>query len=225
MKHLKYLNELVKNKLSIKWHLNKALQVLNNKLTQKINKDNIKIDIDNPVYYKIQFLHTDENDHPIWISWLKNLKSSLLKDDIILSYKDYRSPELDFIGDDLEMATTGNFKYDYIVYIKNIHTNRVKPSKYVYHYSNIENRDNILKNGLKIMSHKGSKDWSNEISLEYPDAIFAVNSNTDIWKKGDKWQIDTTKIKNTWWQDLNFKKRPDLVMTFSDIPKDAIKLS
>lgn len=81
-----------------------------------------------------------------------------------------------------------------------------------------------MNNGLKVKSHSNSNDWNNEIYLEYPDALFAINSDKDVWKKGDRWQIDTSKIKNIWWEDLNFHKRDEFIMTFSDIPKEAIKL-
>ena len=42
-----------------------------------------------------------------------------------------------------------------------------------------------MNNGLKVKSHSNSNDWNNEIYLEYPDALFAINSDKDVWKKGD----------------------------------------
>lgn len=224
MRHIKRINELVKNKQSIKWHLNKSLSTLNDRLSQKVTKNDVKVEVDRPVYYKLMFLHTPEKDHQIWMEWLKNLKLKLSKEDIVVSYKDYKKTEQEFIGDGLETRDTGNTLYDYFVYLKNIHTIRIKPNRYVYHFSDPKHRDEILKNGLKAKSHTGSQDWGGEIYLEYPEAVFAVNSEDDVWKEGDRWQIDTSKIKNTWWEDLNFSKRPDLIMTFSSIPKESIKL-
>ena len=224
MNHIKNINEVIKNKKTIKWFLNKFLFEINNKLSNKIIKNDIKIETYSPVYYKLLLLHTSEKDHQTWMKSLDTLKRRLFREDIIVSYKDYKKSEQELIGDGFEMRSTGKTLYDYIIYLKNIHTNRINPNRYVYHFSDEKYRSEILKNGLKKKSHTGSKDWEGEIYLEYPEAVFAVNSDVDIWKDGDKWQIDTSKIKNTWWEDLNFKNRPDLIMTFSDIPKEAIKL-
>lgn len=222
MKYLKSINELIKNKISLRSILNKELVSLNNRLSYKIKKDNIKSEIRSE-YYRIEFLHTTEKDHPIWINWLRNIKSKLSKEDIIASYKDYKRKEQRLVGDDFEMEDTGNIVYDYILYLKNKHTKRIKPNKYVYHYSKPKYRNDILKYGIKAKSHESSEDWGNMKFLEYPNAVFAVNSN-DPWREGDKWKIDTTKIKNIWWEDLNFSNRPDMIMTFSDIPKESIIL-
>jgi len=222
MRHIKSINELIRNKSSLKYSLNKAILRLNNRLSRKIIKDNIRSEIRNE-YYKIEFLHTSEKDHQIWIKWLKNLKSNLFKDDIIMSYKDYKKLEQRFIDNNFEMESTGNILYDYIIYIKNVYTKRIKPNRYIYHYSKQKYRQEILQNGLKVKEHKDSEDWGNEAYLEYPKSIFAVNSE-DIWREGDRWQIDTTKCKNIWWEDLNFVKRTDMIMTFSNIPKEAISL-
>ena len=66
MRHIKSINELIRNKSSLKYSLNKAILRLNNRLSRKIIKDNIRSEIRHE-YYKIEFLHTSEKDHQIWI--------------------------------------------------------------------------------------------------------------------------------------------------------------
>ena len=144
----------------------------------------------------------------------------------MLSYSFTQLPDLEFIEDDsLEMKTTGTFTYTYMLYFKDIHNSRVKPDKYVYHFSNKENRQDILKNGLLPKSHKSSTNWKHVNDLAYPPAIFAINHPTDNWRDDmDKWKIDTSILPNKWWMDLNFYKRKDVVMTFDSIPLNCIEL-
>jgi hypothetical protein len=166
----------------------------------------------------------------LWDNWLKKIKPIFLKDDLIFSYDTHNrykttlkdTQDLDILDFDIDKNV---IFYDLTIYIKNIHTKRIKPNKFVYHYSNPIYREMIKEQGLKTQKHIDSLDWNYSMRLSYPNAIFAVNSENDekIWKKGDKWQIDTSKT-GAWLEDLNFKDRKDLIMTFENIPPEAIKL-
>ena len=105
---------------------------------------------------------------------------------------------------------------------KDIYKDRVKPRRFIYHSTNESNRDSILENGLLPKPHSASKEWVSDIALEYPPAIFATNEEGS-WASGDIWQIDTTKINNKWFKDLNIQSKYR-VMTFEPIPPEAIKL-
>ena len=105
---------------------------------------------------------------------------------------------------------------------KDIYKDRVKPRRFIYHTSNQLNRESILENGLIPKPHSESSMWKNDMSLEYPPAVFATNDDSTWWD-GDIWQIDTTKIKNTWFLDLNIQSKYR-IMTFEPIPPTALKL-
>jgi hypothetical protein len=115
------------------------------------------------------------------------------------------------------------------IFIKNIHTKRVKPNKYVYHCSDFKNRNSILEHGLKLTDHSDSN-YKHESSLVYPPSIFATNDGKDsIWGFGndDIWEIDTEKLPNKWWYDLNLYNNGHetiSIMTFEPIPPKFIKL-
>ena len=152
----------------------------------------------------------------------------MLDNDIIMSYKEDKQAEMSF-DDDFNISSTGNFSYTYIIYCKNLYTSRVKPKAIIYHCSPIENRESILKNGLIPRESKDSKIWSKELDLEYPPAIFAINDSDSGWyfqSKVDVWGIDTTKIPNKWWEDLNATNvvNSKCIMTFEAIPAMYLKL-
>jgi hypothetical protein len=101
------------------------------------------------------------------------------------------------------------------------------PSKYVYHISPSKNRESILKQGLLPKNNINFKDSP---SLNHPPCIF-VSINEPLWKVGtpntDVWKIDTTKIKNKWWNDMNAElmfRGENLLMTFEKIEKSSIEL-
>ena len=223
---MKYLHtykineELVKNKSLLKSYVISMLKEIKSKGIP-ITKNNLKYNeesISSDLELRIDDTYQNKSEKIIKI-WQKKLT----RYDIIVSYKLYKERGFD-IGDELDLIPNNTFTYLFKIYFKNLHTKRIKPNRYVYHYSDPKNRDEILKNGLIPRPHKESQEWNNDIRLTYPDAIFAVNNESDVWRDIDKWQIDTSKISNKWQEDLNFTNRPEFIMTFESIPVDFIKL-
>ncbi len=103
----------------------------------------------------------------------------------------------------------------------------VNVNDFVYHKSNPIYRDEIEKRGL-IPKGK-SETWLSDTPIK-GKVIFATNSNNqkdwfDTTYDDDIYKIDTTKIKNKWYVDPNFKWGDSKhVITFEPIPKYAITL-
>jgi hypothetical protein len=103
---------------------------------------------------------------------------------------------------------------------------QVIPNKYVYHTSNPIFRDKISEEGL-IPKGK-SESWLSDTKIE-GEVIFAVNSNNkrDWWNStydDDIYRIDTTELKNKWYNDPNFDSDNLHIITFESIPKNSIEL-
>lgn len=164
------------------------------------------------ISFKFVFYTEKDIDNAIK-KFVESLKKNLLNHNIILSY-------------DIESDHENNFNEvtSLSVCIKNILTNLVKPNKYIYHTSKTENRESIEKNGL-IPKYSGY--WNHQ--LEYPPAIFAINGNTSkLWFQNvdnrDIWRIDTEKLPNKWWEDLNIGfSDKTAIMTFDPIPSEYLK--
>lgn len=101
----------------------------------------------------------------------------------------------------------------------------VKPNRYVYHSSNEAFRKSIDKKGLIV---KGKSDtWLEDTNIK-GKVIFASNSNKrsdwfDSTYDDDIYEIDTSLIKNKWYQDPNFSS-DKYIFTYENIPSNAIKL-
>jgi hypothetical protein len=122
-------------------------------------------------------------------------------------------------------------KFDYLdtcsfhIYIKSNKIERVKPPQFVYHTSNPNRRNMILKDGLIPMSENWGAD------LNYKPAIFASTDKDSLFSPygKDVWKIDTSKIKNIWYLDLNLNKYANesfnkFIMTYEPIPLEVISL-
>ena len=106
------------------------------------------------------------------------------------------------------------------------HLEEVKPNRYLYHSSNPMFRDKIAKEGL--IPQGRSEAWLSDTKID-GKVIFAVNSDNkkDWWDStydDDMYQIDTSRLKNTWYNDPNFKVQDKRIITFEAIPLNAIKL-
>lgn len=101
-------------------------------------------------------------------------------------------------------------------------------NRFVYHKSNPIFRDQIEEDGLIVKGK--SETWLSDTPIE-GEVIFATNSDNEMdWFDSlyddDIYQIDTTKIDNIWYNDPNFgwSKNNKHIITFNNIPRDAIKL-
>lgn len=144
----------------------------------------------------------------------------------IMSYSKSKRADMEWT-DDLIGTPLDTFHVDFIITLKDQHTQRIKPQRYVYHFSPFSNRESILKRGLIPSPWSDSGNWSHVSDVAYNAAVFAVNTDKDSWgQKGwDRWRIDTSMIPNKWWHDMNFHQRPDLVMTHDAIPPEALRLA
>ena len=105
----------------------------------------------------------------------------------------------------------------------------VTPREKVYHQSNPMFRNKIQKQGLRVRAGECYKIYAGYGEKCIP-AIFATNSsNKKTWFDSsyddDVWEIDTTKIPNVkWYKDRHYESRSKHIVTFQDIPEEAIKL-
>jgi hypothetical protein len=90
-------------------------------------------------------------------------------------------------------------------------------------------RDKIMENGLKVRAGECYKVYVG-YGVKCKPAIFATNStNKRAWFDStyddDIWFIDTTMIPDVkWFKDRHFESRSKHIVTFQDIPKEAITL-
>jgi len=103
------------------------------------------------------------------------------------------------------------------------------PNEKVFHQSNPMFRNKIEEQGLKVRAGECYKIYAGYGEKCIP-AIFATNSsNKRAWFDSsyddDVWEIDTTKIPNVkWYKDRHYESRSKHIVTFENIPIDAIKL-
>ena len=164
--------------------------------------------------FYVSILNFDEDRDSLKINkLLRNWKKNLLDYGIIMGFEQQskkRYPQSQFL-----------------VSFKSINTRRIKPNRFVFHNSSIE-PSIILREGLMpISSEKGN--WSHH-NLAYPPAVFAANTYEDLWGGKYTYVIDTSKISNSWWYDLNEFKVDYMdhsrksIMTFEPVSPDAIAI-
>lgn len=154
----------------------------------------------------------------IWMKWINSTSEEV----ILIAPSTKNDSDLNF-----DFHNTGKLLTTYHMKIKDIYLKRVKATKYIYHTTKKENKQSIIKNGLVPKLNKNFLD--SDINLSHPKAIFATMSNIkDVWQynpdENDLWQIDTSKIDNKWFQDLNMPNWKGLIVTYDKIPFDAIEL-
>jgi hypothetical protein len=105
----------------------------------------------------------------------------------------------------------------------------ITPNQIVVHKSNPMFRDKIMENGLKVRAGECYKIYVG-YGVKCKPAIFATNStNKRAWFDStyddDIWFIDTTMIPDVkWFKDRHYESRSKHIVTFQDIPKEAITL-
>lgn len=205
-----FMNENVKNTKLASYILNDIA----NKIKTMLDIHN-KYDIYNMVKLKSMKLEFDFFDCDFSSEKFKNIekllkkyKNKLLNNHILLSY-DYSECDLR-------------------IYYKEIFVKRINPDDYLYHVTDANNIESIMKYGLIPKSSKESKTWSHKSSLEYLPAIFATSKN-NLWSFVDLEStvlliIDTTKIKNKWYLDANLPNG-EYFITYEPISPDAIYIA
>jgi hypothetical protein len=212
MKYIKpyeIINELVRNNKLISSYaddIKKAVTNINPNV--KIYKE---LELSTPKRLKLTISCLKENDLPELEKQLDSWKNKLQRESIILSYnKDNSAPE--------------NLRIQYYVIIKDLFTKRVKPNRFLFHFTNSDTTS-ILDKGLLPKSSSDSKSWTVP-TLAYVPAIFAVNSFDPRYKWMGKniILIDTKDLPNKWWYDLNFDGREPLIMTYEPVPAKHLRL-
>ena len=105
----------------------------------------------------------------------------------------------------------------------------ITPNKIVIHKSNPKVRDKISNEGLKARAGECYKIYAGYGEKCIP-AIFATNStNKRAWFDStyddDVWEIDTEMIPDVkWYKDRHYESRSKHIVTFENIPANAITL-
>ena len=105
----------------------------------------------------------------------------------------------------------------------------ITPNSIIVHKSNPMFRDKIMEEGLKVRAGECYKIFVG-YGVKCKPAIFATNStNKRAWFDStyddDIWFIDTRIIPDVkWYKDRHFESTKKHIVTFQDIPKEAITL-
>lgn len=208
------------NKDYVKFHLKEILMSI---------KDIIgKIPQYNKEYNILTILNVEEKYEKEVEKVIKKNQRKIEKTGIFFTYRKSKKKEFNLKDEDsFEFEETGKLLVDFYLHFKELYIKRVKPTRYVYHSTLKSNRDSILENGLKT---KENINYSDSYTLDHPPAVFATLEGEDLWvpfisnNGGDIWKIDTSKINNKWFQDLNIPNQKGVIMTYEDIPSIAIEL-
>jgi hypothetical protein len=202
--------------------INEELLIKNKKLVKSYAKE-----IENEVLKAInsndlKFIYSTENfdDSDIVLN-ICNLKEGEIKyvEKIAKKWQNRLIENNISISHGVDKSERLDWKIVYNLIFRNIKTQRVKPKKYIYHFTETEeSKNNILKFGL---IPKTGVNWKN---IDYPNAIFAIDDESEIWNGRYVFRIDTTNLKNKWWYDLNFPIGSKLIMTFEPIGPEHLEL-
>jgi hypothetical protein len=227
------LLESIKNPILMKSAVKTLLQDIK-KITPSIKRDNITFHDYSWMWWELDIRWLDIKVKNRLEKLLKSRQENLLKNGLIMAYKLSEQSVTRLVGDDLDFELTGEKAVEIHCFFKDLYTKRFSPPKYLYHVTKKKNRKSIKKNGLIPMEFsKGN--WTFEsIRLYYPPTIFASLESHGHYHGvlgDDVWRIDTTNLKNKWWEDLNFyehenpkKEEIDYVMTFEPIPPEHLEL-
>ncbi len=206
------LKEYISNEKLIDVYISEFIKDLKNIVP------NVRVDVDYGRERKnssiIQILNYDEQKYsPIIAKIIKKWKEKLLNYGIVVGSEESHSTRVGYKG---KM---------FFVSFKNITTKRIKPNRFVFHGSKVD-PSIIFSDGLKPKS-SNEGNWTHH-NLAYPSAVFASNSYDDVWGGKNIYIIDTTKVSNSWWYDLNefgeekldYSKK--LIMTFDPVSPNAI---
>jgi len=106
---------------------------------------------------------------------------------------------------------------------------KITPNSIIIHKSNPMFRDKIMEQGLKVRAGECYKVYVG-YGVKCKPAIFATNStNKRAWFDStyddDIWEINTEMIPDVkWYKDRHFESTKKHIVTFQDIPKEALTL-
>jgi len=169
----------------------------------------VKATLENYIYYKynIDIEDLPHNDVDNFIDYMVDTYEPVLK----MYYYN-------------ERKNSGNINENYSPAGKEITPNRI-----VIHKSNPKFRDIISNEGLKVRAGECYKIYAGYGEKCIP-AIFATNSinkraSFDSTYDDDVWEIDTEMIPDVkWYKDKHYESRSKHIVTFENIPADAITL-
>ena len=168
------LNEYIKNVKNASYFVDKIINEIQNILPYTLNTK----DLEKRYTFKFKIFSVKLKDIYIVEKILNKYSEVLEKEELLMTYEMKKFDYLD----------TCSFH----IYIKSNKIERVKPPQFVYHTSNPNRRNMILKDGLIPMSENWGAD------LNYKPAIFASTDKDSLFSPygKDVWKIDTSKIKN-----------------------------
>jgi len=226
-----YINEWVSNEPMVKFHIKNMLKKIQKKSKNKIKSSQLSKRTGSRRGYVYVLKHI--KDYKIFEKILKSYQNNLIDKGILINYNSNFDGSFDIDKDlNLIKSKDPNKTKTFNIYIKTLHSIRVKPPRYVYHLTDSKNVDDILKNGLTPKSWDDGN-WKSEPDLYYPPSIFAI-TDFSYWHGESIIQIDTKNLKNKWWKDLNFfsgyeqelekGKSYKAIMTFDKIPPSNLEL-
>lgn len=218
------INEIVSNELLLRSSIRSMLNDIQSRLPTKVTRGQVELETSHNSHWKLEVKHVAEDSYEIFERELKKYISLFDRNGTLMNYSKHKQGNVK-MGSDLDITPVDGFTVTFIMSFKDKTTQRIVPSRFIYHFSKPENRSSIEKVGLEPRGWGDGSNWTHVPHLKYEPAVFAVNTENGVWgyKGWDKWRIDTQGLPNKWWQDLNFKDRKDLVMTFDPIPASHLR--
>jgi len=213
MKYIK-LFELVKNEKNTLYIFNKIIKYIRENFSDIIISENpynqrsklhLYRYINLSQSYKFDIINLGfEARFKKMIKYIDNQAIYLFKSGLLLGYSNNKG---------------SNSRFEIV--IKDITSLRIKPPRFVYHATALSNLESIKKDGLVLKSIKDGN-YSDQTDLIYVPSIFAATDSYKTFGIELILEIDTHKINNKWWIDLNTENFYH-IMTFEAIPPEAIK--
>ena len=173
-----------------------------------------EVDGDYEIRSKSTKRHFDHDDITKELGYLENtLRSMDIRNYIFTPwYVEVCEDEVEFLNEDYSPAGK-----------------EITPNSIIVHKSNPIFRDKIMEEGLKVSAGECYKTYVG-YGIKCIPAIFATNStNKRAWFDStyddDIWFIDTRMIPDVkWYKDKHFESTKKHIVTFQNIPKEAITL-
>lgn len=222
------IREAVRNALLLKSVINAMIDDIQKAIPTKITRGQTQYEVSPKSRHSLEFLRVAEDSYEAMEKVIVRYVPVFDRNGYVMSFKKQKIGNTKWVDDGTDLGNLqpiDGFTANFFLSFKDKTTVRIKPARYVYHFSKSENRDGISKQGLQPRPWGDGSNWTHVPNLKYEPAVFAVNTEDGMWgyRGWDKWRIDTAGLPNKWWQDLNFHDRKDLVMTFDPIPPEHLR--